>query len=76
MTKVPETVRKELAALIVKPEGEIDFSDLPATTRKDWQGAVRGRSYRPVKRDSVTSKDAKVCMVYQELSSWQERVTH
>jgi hypothetical protein len=43
MTRVPETVRKELAALIVKPEGEIDFSDLPATTRKDWQGAVRWR---------------------------------
>ena len=42
MTKVPETVRKELAALIVKPEGEIDFSDLPATTRKDWQGADVG----------------------------------
>ncbi len=60
MTKVPETVRKELAALIVKPEGEIDFSDLPATTRKDWQGAVRGKFYRPVKQQLTVRIDADV----------------
>ena len=26
-----------------------DFSDLPATSGKDWQGAERGRFYRPIK---------------------------
>ena len=41
MNKVPDLVRKELALLAAKPEGEIDFSDLPATQRKDWQGAPR-----------------------------------
>jgi hypothetical protein len=41
MNKVPDSVRKELAALAAKPESEIDFSDLPATQRKDWQGAQR-----------------------------------
>ena len=29
MSKVPESIRQELAALADKPESEIDFSDLP-----------------------------------------------
>lgn len=37
----PESISKELAALAAKPENEIDFSDIPATTEQDWQGAVR-----------------------------------
>jgi hypothetical protein len=37
MNKVPESIRKELAALTDMPESEIDFSDLPATTGRDWQ---------------------------------------
>jgi len=50
MNKVPESIRKELAALAAKPESEIDFSDLPATSEQDWQGAVRGKLYRPIKQ--------------------------
>ena len=43
MKAIPESVRKELAALAAKPEGTIDFSDVPATTKQDWQNATRGK---------------------------------
>jgi hypothetical protein len=33
-------MRKELAALSVKPEAAIDFSDIPPTKEKDWRGAA------------------------------------
>ena len=60
MRKVPKSVRKELAELAAKPESEIDFSDLPATTERDWRGAERGRFYRPVKRQLTVRIDADV----------------
>ena len=60
MNKVPDSVRKELAALAAKPEGEIDFSDLPATQRKDWQGTERGKFYRPIKQKLTVRVDADV----------------
>jgi len=60
MNKVPEKVRKELAALAAKRENEIDLSDLPATTAKDWRGAQRGQFYRPVKQQLTVRIDADV----------------
>ena len=60
MNKVPDSVRKELAALAAKPESAIDFSDLPATSSKDWQGAERGRFYRPIKQQLTVRVDADV----------------
>lgn len=60
MNKVPESVRKELAALAAKPENEIDFSDLPPTTEQDWHGAVRGKFYRPIKQQLTVRIDADV----------------
>ncbi len=60
MNKVPDSVRKELAALAAKPEHSIDFSDLPATSRKDWQGATRGKFYRPIKQQLTVRVDADV----------------
>ena len=60
MKKVTKSVRKELAQLAARPETEIDFSDLPATTERDWRGAVRGRFYRPVKRQLTVRIDADV----------------
>lgn len=61
MHKVPESIRKELAALSAKPESEIDFSDLPASTEQDWQAAAaRGKFYRPVKQQLTVRIDADV----------------
>jgi uncharacterized protein (DUF4415 family) len=43
-----------------KPETEIDLSDVPATTERDWRGAERGKFYRPVKRQLTVRIDADV----------------
>jgi uncharacterized protein (DUF4415 family) len=60
MSKISESVRKELAALAAKPENEIDLSDLPATTEQDWRGAARGKFYRPIKQQLTVRIDADV----------------
>lgn len=60
MSKVSESIRKELAELAAKPENEIDFSDLPPTTEQDWHDAVRGKFYRPIKRQLTVRIDADV----------------
>jgi len=60
MKTVPETIRKELAALTTKPESEIDYSDLPPTSEQDWQGAARGKFYRPIKQQLTVRIDADV----------------
>lgn len=60
MSKVSESIRKELAELAAKPENEIDFSDLPPTTEQDWHDAVRGKFYRPIKQQLTVRIDADV----------------
>ena len=60
MSRVPEGMRRELAELSARPDGAIDFSDLPASSPRDWQGAVRGKFYRPVKRQVTVRIDADV----------------
>ena len=55
MNKVPEALRAELAELLVKPESEISFADIPATVAADWAGAERGKFYRPVKKTAHCS---------------------
>ena len=60
MNKIPEAIRLELTALAARPESEIDYSDIPATTEADWNGAVRGKFYRPVKKQLTVRIDADV----------------
>jgi uncharacterized protein (DUF4415 family) len=60
MKKVPKSIRKELMALANRPDSDIDYSDIPASTREDWAGAVRGKFYRPVKRQLTVRIDADV----------------
>mgnify|MGYP000046991829 CR=1 FL=1 len=60
MSKVPESVSKELATLAARPESDIDFSDLLATKEQDWNGAQRGKFYRPIKQQLTVRIDADV----------------
>jgi len=60
MSKVPDSVKQELAALVGISDDQINYSDIPATTTKDWEGAVRGRFYRPVKEQMTVRIDADV----------------
>jgi len=60
MNKVPESVRKEWAALTAVMESDIDFSAIPATTAQDCKGAVRAKFNRPVKQQLTVRIDADV----------------
>ena len=60
MNKIPESIRKELAALAARPENEINLSDIPATSATDWKGAVRGKFYKPIKQQPTVRVDADV----------------
>jgi uncharacterized protein (DUF4415 family) len=52
--------RAELKALAAKPDGAIDFSDIPPTNEEFWKSAERGKFYRPVKRQLTLRLDADV----------------
>ena len=60
MRKVPKSIRKELMALANRADSDIDYSDIPPSTREDWAGAVRGKFYRPIKQQLTVRIDADV----------------
>jgi uncharacterized protein (DUF4415 family) len=75
MSKATESLRKRLAALAARPENEIDFSDIPATSAEDWNGAVRGRFYRPIKQQLTVRIDADVLhWLKQQGAGYQSRL--
>ena len=49
-----------LKALPARPDSEIDFSDIPELTAEQWKKGIRGRFYRPVKRQITARVDADV----------------
>jgi len=61
LTPEQEALAKRLAA---RPDEEIDFSEIPRTTDKDWQEAVRG-DFKPIKRSITIRLDADVLTYYR-----------
>ena len=60
---LPELTEAQLAnlkRLSARPDSEIDTSDIPELTDEQWKHAVRGRFYRPVKRQITARVDADV----------------
>ena len=57
LTKAQEA---HLKALALRPESEIDYSDVPPFTEEQWKGAQRGVFYRPLKRQITARVDADV----------------
>lgn len=51
---------EELAALAALPDDEIDLSEAPELSEEQWQYAVRGKFYRPVKQQLTIRIDADV----------------
>ncbi len=49
-----------LTALAARPDSEIDTSDIPELTAEQWKKGIRGRFYRPVKRQITARVDADV----------------
>jgi len=52
--------RANLRALAARPDSEIDYSDIPPMTDEQLKNAVRGRFYKPVKRQITARVDADV----------------
>ena len=50
--------KKELRALVARPDREIDLTDIPEII--DWSGAVVGKFYRPIKKSLTIRVDADV----------------
>jgi uncharacterized protein (DUF4415 family) len=55
-----EADRERLRALAAKPDSEIDTSEIPKWTDEQWKNAVRGRFYRPNKKQITAKVDADV----------------
>lgn len=64
-----------LKALAARPDSEIDLSDIPEVTAERWKTAVRGRFYRPVKRQITARVDADVLeWLKSEGKGYQSRI--
>lgn len=68
MSKAKSTVRRsrELKALKYRTVTEADTRGIPEV--RDWDGAVRGRFYRPVKKAISLRLDADVLAWFKERS--------
>jgi uncharacterized protein (DUF4415 family) len=63
LTNPPSLTKKQevaLAALAVRPDSEIDFSDIPPLTEGFWKNAVRGKYYKPIKTSTTVRIDSDV----------------
>lgn len=58
MNKIDSKQEKELRDLEKMKPGDIDLSDLPEV--RDWNGAVVGKFYRPIKKPLTLRIDAAV----------------
>ena len=52
--------KADLAALAARPDGEIDFSDIPPLTEDFWKNAARGKYYKPTKTSTTVRIDSDV----------------
>jgi len=63
---VSPEVMAQLHAVASLPEDQIDTSDPDAPEALDWTGAVRGRFYRPVKRQLTMRIDEDVIAFFKQ----------
>ena len=56
----PEEEARLRAQNDARPDDDIDYSDIPQQNPKDWEHAVQGRFYRPVKKPITIRTDADV----------------
>jgi uncharacterized protein (DUF4415 family) len=55
-----EKQKAELSALAARPDGEIDYSEIPPLTEEFWKNAMRGRFYKPIKTSTTVRIDSDV----------------
>ena len=56
----PEEVARLRAQNDARPDDDIDYSDIPQQNPKDWEHAVQGRFYRPIKTQTSIRIDKDV----------------
>jgi uncharacterized protein (DUF4415 family) len=49
-----------LERMAARPDSEIDLTDMPEWTETDFKSAIRGKYYRPIKRQITARVDADV----------------
>ncbi len=52
--------KAELEALTARPDGQIDYGDIPPLSGEFWKNAVRGRFYKPTKTSTTVRIDSDV----------------
>ena len=60
LPKLTKEQLDHLRDLGARPDSEIDTSDIPVLTREQWKNGIRGRFYRPVKKQITARVDADV----------------
>jgi uncharacterized protein (DUF4415 family) len=58
--ELTQSDRAELRRIAQLPDSAIDYAEIAPTTEADWQGAVPGRFYRPVKKQVTLRIDADI----------------
>ncbi|MDR0478921.1 MAG: BrnA antitoxin family protein [Burkholderiaceae bacterium] len=67
--------RVELRALTMRPDSEIDYSDIPPLTEEFWARAVPNPFYRPAKTQTSVRIDADVLVwLRSQGKGWQTRM--
>ena len=70
-----EEQKAELAALAARPDGEIDYSDIPPVTEDFWKNATRGRFYKPTKTSTTVRLDSDVLAWFKKQGKgYQSRI--
>jgi uncharacterized protein (DUF4415 family) len=65
----------ELQAVAALPDAEINTDDPDAPEVSDWSGAVRGRFYRPIKKQKTLRIDADVLAFFEaQGAGYQTRI--
>jgi uncharacterized protein (DUF4415 family) len=60
LPKLTDEQRANLKALAGKPDAEIDYGDIPVLSEASLKSAMRGRFYKPIKRQITARVDADV----------------
>lgn len=60
LTKLTARKKAELAALLARPDSEIDTSDMPPLNDEFWKNAVRNPFYKPTKTSTTVRVDSDV----------------
>jgi uncharacterized protein (DUF4415 family) len=73
--KLTARQKRELAKLAARPDGEIDYSDIPPLSEKFWRNAVRNPFYRPLKQQVTLRIDADIlAWLRQQGKGYQSRL--